>query len=85
MWRNWVRPALAASLWVAAVCLMIVRSVDPSTPPQASAWSILLALGGCVFIGWHLLFVERTRTEEVARIAAEVAIEHIRLRAVGKE
>jgi hypothetical protein len=55
MWSS-VRVAFAASLWVVAVLLMVVATVDGYKVVFAG-WSILAAMAGCVFIVWQLLAI----------------------------
>lgn len=71
MWNS-VRVALAASLWVLAILLMVVATVD-GEPTVFVGWSILAALAGCVFIGWQLLALERTRVATIAALIEQRA------------
>jgi hypothetical protein len=66
MWSS-VRVALAASLWVVAVLLMVVATVDGYKVVFAG-WSILAAMAGCVFIVWQLLAAERMRVATIAQL-----------------
>jgi hypothetical protein len=66
MWSS-VRVALAASLWVVAVLLMVVATVDGYKVVFAG-WSILAAMAGCVFVVWQLLAVERMRVTTIAQL-----------------
>jgi hypothetical protein len=66
MWSS-VRVAFAASLWVVAVLLMVVATVDGYKVVFAG-WSILAAMAGCVFIVWQLLAIERTRVATIAQL-----------------
>lgn len=80
MWKDIVKVALAASLWVTSLGLMIAASLSGQL--VVAGWSVLFALWGSIFTGWHLLTVERARTETIARVAAEAALRHVRLEVV---
>lgn len=80
MWKDIVRVALAASLWVVASGLMVASSMSGAL--VVAGWSILFALWGSIFTGWHLLAVERARTETIARLAAEATMRQVRLELV---
>lgn len=76
MCKNCVRSAAAASMWVAAVGLMVVATADRLS--ILAFWSMLTALGACVPTGWQLLVSERIRTEDIAHVSAVAAVEHVR-------
>lgn len=80
VWKDIVRVALAASLWVASLALMMAATLSGEL--VVAGWSILFALWGSIFTGWHLLAMERVRTETIARIAAEASMRHVRLESV---
>lgn len=76
MCKNCARAALASSLWVTAVGLMVVATVAHAA--ILATWSVLVALAACVFTGWLLMVMERVRTEDLAHVAAVAAVEHVR-------
>lgn len=70
MWKDSMRVALAASLWVVAVLMMVLATVDDGRVVLVG-WSVLAALGGSVFVVWQMLICERTRVATIARLIEE--------------
>lgn len=62
-------------LWAIALTLMIVHTASRSDTYLLGQWSILCALGGCVFAGWAIVTAvcrkERVRAEYMARLISE--------------
>jgi hypothetical protein len=69
MWKDTLRIAVAASLWVAAVALMVMATIDRDSL-VLSGWSILLAMAGSVLICWQMMIHERTRVTTIAQLVA---------------
>lgn len=76
-----VRVALASSLWVLSLALLVTQTVAGEDMFLAE-WALYSALVACVFTGWILLERERVRAEHIAETAARTALERSGLSSV---
>jgi hypothetical protein len=83
MWRHSVRVGAAASLWMAAVVLMVSATVQGVL--VLCGWSLLVAQAAALVTAWEIIAKERVRVETVARIAVRAAVEHVGLHSVPSD
>lgn len=67
MWKDLSRIATAAGCWATAIMTMVMATVEPHWLVLAG-WGLLFAIGGSVFIVWHLLVQERLRVMNIAKL-----------------
>lgn len=75
---------LASALWMLALTLMVVATVElgGTGAPALAHWSLLAGMLASLATGWCFLMHERARMETIAEIAADAVIAHQDLRSV---
>lgn len=72
---------IAAAMWAVSACLAVLGLIESQDPMDFYAWSLLIAVGACVFTGRLVVRYELDRATARAEETVSEAVAY----AVGKE